>query len=412
MGRPLALAESLPTKNWRPTLSSLVVPGQNGEQVSTRIPSIESFRALAIFAVILWHSHFLSSLSQFAQGNFFVVLNGYLVWWVAVPYFFITAGYFFQRSVLIQGNPAAQLRRYVAPLVWIFFVWMCIYIVTPPGWLAEVLHHGLWQPFYTEALKNIHLLETQHIWLFMAGGRPVWHLWFLPALMFSLVILTLVDIGGVQRYLMVLVVGLYVLIVAEEGSSRNLLNAPVPLGLWIIASSLVAIGGWLAGRREQFSVTMAWSLILGGYILALTEGAVMNIVLHSSTHAIREHAFLGGILFSLGMFLLALAKPQLGQSTPFPFLGQLTLGIYVTHIFVMYTISPFVWRLSGKVPLWGLFLGIIVYLTSAAFVFVLARMPILRYLVMKPTWRRAQSAIHEGAPYQSATEKQLSPHII
>jgi surface polysaccharide O-acyltransferase-like enzyme len=273
---------------------------------------------------------------------------------------------------------------------------MCIYIVTPPGWPAEVLHHGLWQPFYSEALKNIHLLETQHIWLFIAGGHPVWHLWFLPALMFSLVILTLVAIGRVERYLMVLVVGLYVLIIAEEGSSRNLLDAPVPLGQWIIAIPLVAIGGWLAGRREQCSATMAWSFILGGYILALTEGTVMDMVLHSSMQAIRGHAFLGGILFSLGMFLLALAKPQLGQSTPFPFLGQLTLGIYVAHVLVMYTITPFVWRLSGKVPLWGLFLGIIVYLASAVFVLVLARMPILQYFVMKPAWGRDQSAIQKG----------------
>lgn len=396
MGRPLALAESLARKDWRAAFWSLVVPSQKSEQVSTRISSIESFRVLAIFAVILWHSHFLSSLSQFANHNFWVVLNGHLVWWVGVPYFLITAGYFFQRSVLIQGNPTAQLRRYVVPLVWILFVWMCIYIVTPPGWPFEVLRHGLWQPFYTEALKNIHLLETQHIWLFIDGGRPIWHLWFLPALIFSLVILTLVAIGRVQRHLMVLVVGLYVLILAEEGSSRNLLNAPVPLGLWASAIQLVAIGGWLAGRREQFSATMAWSLILGGYILALTEGAVMDMVLHSPMQVISHHKFLGGIFFSVGLFLLALAKPQLGQSTPFPFLGQLTLGVYVAHVFVMYTITPFVWRLSDKVPLWGLFLGILVYLTSAVFVLVLARMPVLQHLVMKPAWRRDQSAIQQG----------------
>lgn len=77
-----SLVGSLPTKDWLATVCSLMVPDQKREQVSTRIPSIESFRVLAIFAVIFWHSHFLSSLSQFADGNFFVVLNGYLVWWV------------------------------------------------------------------------------------------------------------------------------------------------------------------------------------------------------------------------------------------------------------------------------------------------------------------------------------------
>jgi surface polysaccharide O-acyltransferase-like enzyme len=174
-----------------------------------------------------------------------------------------------------------------------------------------------------------------------------------------------------------------------------LFNAPVPLGQWIIAIPLVGLGAWLAARRQQFSITVAWSLILGGYAIALLEGAAMNMVLHSSMQAIRERAFLGGILFSLGIFLLALAKPQLGQSTPFPFLGQLTLGIYVAHVFVMYTITPFVWKLSDKVPLWGLFLGVIVYLISVVFVLVLARMPMFRFLVVRPSWRRNHPVIKD-----------------
>ena len=82
MVTPRSLSESLLPNDWRATLWSLFASDQRGEQVSTRIPSIESFRVLAIFAVILWHSHFLSSLSQFADGIFFVVLHGYLVWWV------------------------------------------------------------------------------------------------------------------------------------------------------------------------------------------------------------------------------------------------------------------------------------------------------------------------------------------
>jgi len=414
MGTLRSLTDSLPTKDWGATFWSFLVSGQKDEQVSTRIPSIESFRVLAIFAVILWHSHFLSSLSKFADGNFFVLLNGYLVWWVGVPYFFITAGYFFHRSVQTQGNPTAQFRRYVAPLAWILLVWLCIYTVTPPDWPAEILHHGVWQPFYAEALKNIQLLETQHLWLFIEGVRPVWHLWFLPALMVGLGLLTLVAMGQLQRHLILLVVGIYVLILAEECTTRNLFNAPIPLGPWIIAIPLVGLGGWLAGRREQFSATVAWTLILGGYVLALEEGAVMSMVFHSSMQAIKGHAFLGGMFFSLGMFLLALAKPQLGQLTPFPFLGQLTLGIYVAHVFVMYAITPFMWKLSDKVPLWGLFLGITVYGATVAFTLVLTRVPIVRSLVVRPAWNRHERAIQErkriDRTHPDGSGRQLPPH--
>ena len=409
-----SLVGSLPTKDWLATVCSLMVPDQKREQVSTRIPSIESFRVLAIFAVIFWHSHFLSSLSQFADGNFFVVLNGYLVWWVGVPYFFITAGYFFQRSVLTQGNPMAQFHRYASPLAWILLVWLCIYTVTPADWPAEVRHHGLWQPFYAEALKNIQLLESRHLWVFIEGVRPVWHLWFLPALIFSLAILTLVAIGQLQRHLALLAAGIYVLILAEESTPRNLLNAPVPLGPWLIAIPLVVIGGWLAERRESVSTIMAWSLILGGYAVALMEGTVMKMVLHSSMQVIKGHQFLGGILFGLGIFQLALAKPQLGRSTPFPFLGQLTLGIYVAHILVMYTITPFVWKLSDKVPLWGLLLGLMVYGATVVFVVALTRVPILKFLVVRPAWRFDQISRPDPRPIDNAHQndpgRQLPPH--
>jgi surface polysaccharide O-acyltransferase-like enzyme len=152
---------------------------------------------------------------------------------------------------------------------------------------------------------------------------------------------------------------------------------------------------------------VAWSLILGGYAIALLEGVVMNIVFHSSIRAIDHHVYLGGICFSLGIFLLALAKPQLGQSTPFPYLGQLTLGIYVAHVFVMYTITPFVWKLADKVPMWGLCLGIIVYLASVIFVLVLARIPVIRSLVVKPAWERDQTVILERKSIDKAYETDM-----
>lgn len=159
---------------------------------------------------------------------------------------------------------------------------------------------------------------------------------------------------------------------------------------------------------------MAWSLILGGYAVALMEGTVMKMVLHSSMQVIKGHQFLGGILFGLGIFQLALAKPQLGRSTPFPFLGQLTLGIYVAHILVMYTITPFVWKLSDKVPLWGLLLGLMVYGATVVFVVALTRVPILKFLVVRPAWRFDQISRPDPRPIDNAHQndpgRQLPPH--
>ncbi|TKB88991.1 MAG: hypothetical protein E8D40_15595 [Nitrospira sp.] len=69
--------------------------------MTTRIPSIESFRVLAIFAVVLWHAGFVASLSELVDGYFPVVLTGYLVWWVGPPYFFYRGRVFF-RTITID----------------------------------------------------------------------------------------------------------------------------------------------------------------------------------------------------------------------------------------------------------------------------------------------------------------------
>jgi len=373
--------------------------------MTRRMASIEALRVSAIFSVILWHTGLVASLSQLAGKNLPLELTGHLIWWVGVPYFLITAGYFFRQSISADGNPVAQFRRYVSPLAWILLGWMCIYIVTPPDWPAQVFHQGLWQPFYAEALKNMHLLATQNISLFLEGNRPVWHLWFLPALMFSLATLTLMAVYQLERYLVPLIISLYVVGLAQETAGEYFVNSTIHPGLWITATLLTAIGWRLAGR-EPLSLALAGGLIVGGYATVLIEGTVMEAIFHSSREAIYQHHFLGAILFSIGIFALAIAKPELGNSTPFPFLAQFTLGVYLSHIFVLYTVRGPVNLLIGNgIPLRGVILAVVVYIFSLLLTFALARIPLLKYLVVKPAGR------HQGEFQRtSLTDKSLSKH--
>ncbi|HKU52547.1 MAG TPA: acyltransferase family protein [Nitrospira sp.] len=355
--------------------------------MTKRVASIEALRVLAIFSVILWHTGLVASLSQLAGKNLPLELTGRLVWWLGVPYFLITAGFYFRRSVLETGNPVAQLGRYVYPLSWMLLAWTCIYIATPPNWPTLVFHQGLWQPFYVEALKNMHLLATQNISLFLEGNRPVWHLWFLPALMFSLALLTLMAVYRLERYLVPLIISLYVVGLAGETASEYVVHSTIHPGLWMSATLLTAIGWWLA-EREPLSLAVACSLIVGGYAFVLLEGTVMDALFHSSREAIYQHHFLGAVLFSIGIFALAIAKPELGHSTPFPFLAQFTLGVYLSHIFVLYTVRGPVYLIVGHgIPLRGALIAVIIYIFSVAFTLALTRIPILQYLVVKPAGR-------------------------
>ena len=313
-------------------------------------------------------------------------------------FLFLTAGYFFGKSVRTHGKPIACLRRYVIPLLWIFLAWLCVYIVIPKNWPVEVYHHGWWQPFYSETLKNVALLATQHVRLFLMGDLPVWHLWFLPALMFSLATLTLLTLCRLQRYMIPLIISLYVLACTEE-TGRHLLSSALDLGLWSIAMLFTALGWWLA-EREQPSVPTALCLIVGGYALALMEGAVMRAFFHSTPHGFQDHWFLGGIVLALGIFLLALAKPNLGRSTPLPFLAQFTLGVYVSHILVLYTLDP-LWPGSR------LLFILVVYFFAVLFTLVLSKVPIARYLVT----RTASGTLTQYQNGKPTTDKSHGPDI-
>lgn len=363
--------------------------------MTRRLASIECFRVLAIFTVILNHTYFVSNISQLFDGRFLIVLSGYLITEMGVPFFLITAGYFFRLSISADGNPVAQFRRYVSPLAWMLLVWMCIYIVTPPNWPAKVFHHGWWQPFYAEALKNLHLLAEKNISLFLQGQRPVWHLWFLPALMCGLATLTLMATCRLERYVVPFIISLYVVVLTEEISGGYFFGFHRG---WLSAALFTATGWWLA-ERKQLSVAMACSLIVGGYAFALVEGTVMNAIFHDAQQAMHRHHFLGGIVLSIGIFTLAIAKPTLGQFTPFPFLAPFTLGVYLSHVFVLYTVrEPINLILGNEIPLRSVIMAVVVYIFSLSFTFALTKTPILKYLVVKPAGKHPGKVSADPVP--------------
>lgn len=363
---------------------AVLLDALSNSNMDGRIPSIESFRVLAILGVILWHTDLLLRLRQFGGGRLPVDVTIDLVWWMSLPYFFIAAGYFYAKSVKTHGHPMAHLHRYSSSLFGILVAWVCIYAVIPSNWPVAVRDHGWWQPFQSETLKNVNVLGIQNIRLFMEGDLPVWHLWFLPALIFSLAIVTLIAVFRLQRFIIPLMIGLYVLALTEEVAGGHFRGFTFHLELWSIAILFTVLGSWLV-ERGQPSVPTAIRLIVAGYAIAFIEWVVMSEFFHvTSTY---KHHYLGGILLPLGFFLLALAKPNLGHSTPLPYLAKFTLGVYVSHVLMIYTLTAGRWRMENLfpslTPLWPFLFPFTVYFFAVLFTLVLCKVPITRYLVTR-----------------------------
>ncbi len=352
--------------------------------MASRIASIESFRVFAILGVILWHTDLLLRLRHLGNGRWPVDLTIDLVWWATLPYFFIVAGYFYAKSVDTYGHPIAQLRHYSSSLIGILVAWVCVYTVIPSNWPVAVRDHGWWQPFQTEVVKNMTLLSSQHLRLFLEGESPVWHLWFLPALMFSLATVALIFQFRLRQWVIPLMLGCYLLALTEEVAGGHFRNFTFHLGTWSIAILFTVLGSWLAGRGQP-SLAMALIVLVGGYALAFGEWVVMKEYFHlASTY---KHHYFGGIFLALGFFLLALAKPHLGRSTPLPFLAKFTLGVYVSHALIIYTFTAVGWRLQNLFPVvspvWPFVFPFMVYLMAVLFTLFISKVSLTRHLVTR-----------------------------
>lgn len=353
-----------------------------------RVSSVDSFRVLAIFGVILWHTDLLFRLRQLAGGHWPVDVTIDLVWWVSLPYFFIVAGYFYALSVQTDGRPFTHLWQYSYSLFPILLAWGCVYFVVPENWLVAVRDHGWWQAFQSEAVRNMDRFARQHIRLFLEGELPIWHLWFLPALIFGLANVAAIAVFGLQRYVIPFMVGLYALALAEEVAGGHFPNVNFQFGLWGIATLFTILGSWLAGHRRP-SVRTAICLMAAGYAIAFMEWVVLKEFFHSTST--YKHHYLGGILLPLGVFVLALAKPDLGHSTPLPALAKFSLGVYLSHVLMIYTLTGVRWKLMNLFPFLAPVLPFLfpftVYLAGVGFTFLLWKMRITKYLVLRrPSW--------------------------
>ena len=127
------------------------------------------FSVLAILGVILWHTDLLLRLRQFGGGRLPVDRHNRLGL-VDESALFFYRGWILLRE--ISGDtwtPHGSLHRYSSSLFGILVAWVCVYAVIPSNWPVAVRDHGWWQPFQSETLKNVTLLGTQHIRLFLEG---------------------------------------------------------------------------------------------------------------------------------------------------------------------------------------------------------------------------------------------------
>ncbi len=98
----------------------------------SRIPSIESFRVLAIFAVVVIH---VCPFYAMGEKDARYKILAYMILSLcrfAVPFFFLVGGYFLGKSLQKGSSPAELLLRNLKRLGLLFLAWSFLYAFLPP----------------------------------------------------------------------------------------------------------------------------------------------------------------------------------------------------------------------------------------------------------------------------------------
>ena len=212
-----------------------------------RIQSIDVFRLVAIAAVIAIHTSPFEL--EYPDENktyqvLFITISQLTRF--AVPFFFIISGYLWGTKVRNESNLIPYSLKVARRIVVIYLVWCFIYLF-PYNNIASSFEFGLLGPLKVAYWKLGSLI--QHPFTLFMGGTKV-HLWFLVALLFSLVISAIFIHRKWIRGLIVLSSLLYIIGVLGRAYVNtpigidigfNTRNGPFCVSVWRIASTLTLV---------------------------------------------------------------------------------------------------------------------------------------------------------------------------
>jgi len=310
-----------------------------------RIHSIDTLRAVAIFFIVIGHAQPFRGFGTYGNYIYFLLDT---IGQFDVPFFFITSGFFLAKTITAD-NVTSTVVGAGRKLGSIYLFGRLISVVAMM-WLAVLV--GASVTNVVTRLGNYPLIDFVYY-----GNAMAVPLWFLTALFFAIVLVSLFVKVGQTRYL--LAVAALVHIVGIIGMNYEMLME-VPFrtrdGLFF-GFFYVALGyqissvEWTPDVDRSHLYFGAVCFFLGlqffeqyaiGYLI---RDNVLGQEIYMTQYTIST-AFLVG-----AVFLYALSNPQWGKNTFLPKVGRHALGIYLIHVPVLRTL-----RVANRV--WGPEIGV------------------------------------------------------
>ncbi|WP_157219938.1 acyltransferase [Flavisphingomonas formosensis] len=317
-------------------------------QGSQRLSGIDAVRAAMAFLVIVLHA------IQFGdEDRLHMTLQIFsLPLRAAVPFFFIASGFFIKQRDRLTPDIVVQPMIRLLP---IYVFWVAVYYV------AAALIPGHASAFH---LRDIVM------------GGPAFHLWFLPALGISMVLVA-VGLPVVRWRVTGIVCALIAAVGLARGSYHDVLHlhGSASRGGIMVAPLFVYLGAAIRAR----SLTLSSLVSLGGIAASLLALYCEEVWIGAQTHAdFSSHDF-ALMTYPLGIFcfFLALSLPNSGIVEKIATLGKYSLGVYTSHLLFLWI----AFAISGAMAVFILPNSLAAFAAGLAISIVLSRSKIFRRVV-------------------------------
>jgi len=342
----------------------------------SRIFSVDTFRLIAIIAVICIHT---SPFENFnSPGTYFYELLAIFIDQTsrfAVPFFFAISGYFWSSKIKKGHSPISSAHHLSKRVLGIFIFWSVAYLL--PYNISSIAEFGYLGPIKVAYWHGLHILNNPTS-LLIQGTK--FHLWFLPSLIFSTYFCALFIQLGLNKTLLTLAVILYILGTLTTAYSET------PIGVFIgfdtVKTPMLGILLFYSGYYlNTLKTTIKWLhygmlIFMLGWLIHFGEIFTLWKVYNIAPH--YDYVF-GTYLMGLGITIAAVSNHPAFTKNNFNTYGYLTLGIYASHLIFIEQLEYI--NKTLHTPLWEVSYVIIVFIFSVIFTKVLSHIKWIKNFV-------------------------------
>ncbi|SEW00151.1 acyltransferase [Natrinema salifodinae] len=307
--------------------------------MTNRIHSIDAMRIIAMAFVVSIHTTPFRDLNAYGNiVNFLIESSARF----AVPFFFVTAGYFFALKTT-RRDPTKYFIKRATTIASIYVFGLAL---SAPVFLAGAVVRAESE---NRALASELVLKLAEfgspLELLYYGNSISEILWFLPALGFSLALIYLFTVTNMTAYLLPVSIGFH--LIGLLGASYTMfVDVPFEIRDALFFGFFYTSLGYVIYSSDWQPSSERSTLYLGATVgfgaLHLVERYVLGYVFSGETivQGVYTASYtIATALVTVSLFLFLLSRPNLGKATPLPSWGKYAVGIYVAHPPVLYVLE-------------------------------------------------------------------------